>query len=249
MNRLLLIVLSITVLLTATEAQQPTCATSLGACPNEGCSSDDHHDPKLNKLKNIRSSNSIIMNRSITWMKSRKDPVNYTKQGSRNELTDLGEGQQVRVVGYLLAVKLELGGESCNCYLRTVEETDNHLVLVTKETIEQFLLPMNASKKILKETFLKREKQSVTVEFTPRVRLDHPNFTNEKLQPLINKTPQGALLVRVTGQLLFDSEHFFIHKLPRVNNWEIHPIFRLEYCPKGKICTASGDVNWVDLDQ
>lgn len=48
---------------------------------------------------------------------------------------------------------------------------------------------------------------------------------------------------------MFDSEHFLRNPLNRVNNWEIHPIFRLEYCPKGKTCTASGDANWVDLDQ
>jgi len=90
----------------------------------------------------------------------------------------------------------------------------------------------------------------VTAEFTPRVRLQgHPNFAAAKVQPLINKTPQGALLVHVTGQLMFDSEHFLRNPLNRMNNWEIHPIFRLEYCPKGKACTASGDANWVDLDQ
>ena len=248
MRRFLPIVISISALLIAAQAQQPTCSTSLETCSVEGCSNNNHHDSKLNILKNLRAGDGLITDRSLAWMKLRKNPKTYTPKGIRTELTNLGEGQQIRVVGYLLAVKLE-SGEACNCYLQTVEDTDNHLVLVTKDTLDKFPLPMNASKSKLTEVFKKREPESVTIEFTPRVRLDHPNFTNAKLQPIINKTPQGALLVRVTGQLLFDTEHFFIHQLTRVNNWEVHPIFRLEYCPKEKICTAASDLNWVDLDQ
>ncbi len=228
--------------------QQPNCAANLGVCPPVGCSSDNHHDPNLNILKNIISINTPITDRTLSWMKSRKNPEHLIEKGERNELTNMGEGQQVRVVGYLLAVKPELGGESCNCYLRTAETTDNHLVLVTKNTIEKFPLPPNANKSTIKAVFKKREAESVTAEFAPRTRSDHPNFTFEKTQPLINTTAQGALLVRITGQLMFDSEHFFRHKLPRVNNWEIHPIFRFEYCPKGKTCTAASNDNWVDID-
>jgi hypothetical protein len=36
--------------------------------------------------------------------------------------------------------------------------------------------------------------------------------------------------VRVTGQLLLDSEHFIKNHLVRVNNWEIHPVMKLEFC-------------------
>ncbi|HEX3281900.1 MAG TPA: hypothetical protein VHR36_11775 [Pyrinomonadaceae bacterium] len=258
MKRCSLVLLTIVALLLATNAPaktkkkkaplQPTCATNLENCALEGCSSDNHHDPKLNRLKNRKTSSATVTDRSLTWMKGRPNPTHYTPGGSRTELTALGEGDQVRVVGYLLAVKLELGGESCNCYLRTEPETDNHLVLVTQATVNKFPLPAHANTTTLKKVFHKREAESVTAEYTPRVRLDHPNFTNEKTQPLINKTAQGALKVRVTGPLMFDSEHFFEHHLNRVNNWEIHPIFRLEYCPKGKTCTADSDANWQDID-
>lgn len=258
MKRSLLVFLTIAALLLATDAQaktkkkkaplQPTCATNLENCDLEGCSNDNHHDPNLNKLKNRKSSSAPVTDRSLTWMKSHPNPTHYTQGGSRAELTSLGEGDQVRVVGYLLAVKLELGGESCNCYLRTEPETDNHLVLVTKATIDKFPLPAHANTTTLRKVFRKREAESVTAEYTPRVRLDHANFTNEKTQPLINKTAQGALKVRVTGPLMFDSEHFFVHQLNRKTNWEIHPIFNLEYCPKGKTCTADNDANWQDID-
>jgi hypothetical protein len=258
MKRFLIVLLTIIALLVAAEAKtkakkkkapvQPTCATNIGTCAAEGCSSDNHHDPKLNRLKNSKSNSQPVTDRSLTWMKGRHNPTHYTLGGSRNELTGLGEGDQVRVAGYLLAAKLELGGESCNCYLRTEAETDNHLVLVTKATVDKFHLPPHANTTTLKTVFHKREAESVTAEYTPRVRLDHPTFTNGKIQPLINKTAQGALLVRVTGPLLFDSEHFFEHKLNRVNNWEIHPVFHLEYCPKGKTCAANSDVNWQDIE-
>ena len=258
MKRFLVVLLTIIALLLAVDAKtktkkkkaavESTCATDIEACAAEGCSSDNHHDPKLNTLKNRKSNSQPVTDRSLTWMKGRHNPIHYTQGGSRSELTALGEGDQVRVVGYLLAVKPELGGESCNCYLRTVPETDNHLVLVTKATVDKFPLPAHANAATLKSVFGKREPESVTAEYTPRVRLDHPNFTNAKTQPLINKTAQGALKVRVTGSLLFDSEHFFIHHLKRVTNWEIHPVFHLEYCPKGKTCTADSDANWQNIE-
>jgi hypothetical protein len=102
--------------------------------------------------------------------------------------------------------------------------------------------------KQLTNVFHIREAKSVTAEFTPRVRKDgHPNFTSG-LQSILNKTPQGALLVRVTGQLMFDSEHFHQLHLNRATQWKIHPIMKLEFCPKGKTCKKDSNENWVDLD-
>jgi len=54
--------------------------------------------------------------------------------------------------------------------------------------------------------------------------------------------------VRVTGLLLFDSQHFSHELLIRDTNWEIHPVLKMEYCPKGKTCRADSDENWADLD-
>ena len=52
------------------------------------------------------------------------------------------------------------------------------------------------------------------------------------------------------GLLMFDSKHFFHPQRPvvRDTNWQIHPIFRIEYCPNDKTCRADSDENWVDLD-
>ena len=104
------------------------------------------------------------------------------------------------------------------------------------------------TKRLVTRYFHSRELESETAEFTPRVRLVHPNFTRQKVQPLIDATDEDALLVRVTGQLLFDSEHFIKNHLARVNNWEIHPVFKLEFCSTGDSCKPNSDTGWKSLD-
>jgi hypothetical protein len=220
------------------------CKATLADCPDVGCGGD--FDPNLNRLKNIRSSDGAPTLRTLTWMKKLDDPESFSKGDSREELAQLGEGQVVSVSAYLLVAKAELGGESCNCGLQTPAETDNHLVLVSKATVDKF--PLSKDKEAAKKASHSRELESITAEFTPRVRLDHPNFTREKVQPLINATPQKALLVRVTGPLLFDSEHFIKNHLVRVNNWEIHPVMRLEFCQTGNKCKPGNDTGWKSLD-
>jgi hypothetical protein len=91
------------------------------------------------------------------------------------------------------------------------------------------------------------EPKSQTAEFTPRVRLTQANLKWSKLNALIQAASRRALKVRVTGLQMFDSHHFFHASLPRHNNWEIHPVFKLEYCPKFKHCEAGSDTNWVSL--
>jgi len=227
---------------------KPPCRQDLAHCPDEGCGAD--FDPNLNKLKNIRSDDPRAVGpatpRTLTWMKKLDDPESFQKGDSREELTELGEGQRIAVVAYLLAAKPELGGESCNCGLHTRAETDNHLVLVTKATVDKFSLDDDEATN--KKIFHSREMESLTAEFTPRVRLAHPNFTREKVQPMIDATDQNALLVRVTGLLMFDSEHFIRNHLVRVNNWEIHPVLKLEVCTTGDKCTAKSDAGWKSLD-
>jgi hypothetical protein len=219
------------------KAQKKPCAANIGSCPEEGCGKD--FDPELNRRKNLLDVSDSASLHTLTWMKKLEDPESFEKGGDRQELADLGEGKKITVTAYLLVAKPELGGESCNCGLQTIAETDNHLVLVTKTTVDKF--PSTA--------FHSRELESITAEFTPRVRgSNHPNFTREKVQPLINATPDKALFVRVTGQLMFDSEHFIRNHLVRVNNWEIHPVLKLEFCPKDKKCSPKSDANWQDLD-
>jgi hypothetical protein len=243
MKRSLLVILFTLVVFSSTgEAQAPKATPCPGVsditnCPNEGCGKGG--DPELNKRKNIRSDDQTSTLRSIQWMKELPNPTEFTADNrNRDELVRLGEGQKITVVAYALDVRRE-HQETCNCELDAKKDTDNHIVLVDPE--------------LTHPTLVADEKDSFTVEFTPRVRLDHPNFTREKLGPLIDPEwdflghPNGKLLVRVTGLLMFDSEHFLRHHLTRFNNWEIHPILKLEYCAEGT-CRADSDENWEDLD-
>jgi len=220
------------------------CTASLAECPDQGCGTK--FDPNLNRRKNIISDDQTTTLRTLTWMKKLDDPENFQEGDSREELTALGEGQKISVMAYLLVAKAELGGESCNCGLQTPAETDNHLVLVTKTTLTKF--PAATDKTANTQIFHSREKESLTAEYTPRVRLTHPNFTREKIQPMIDARPKKALLVRVTGLLLFDSEHFIRNHLVRVNNWEIHPVLKMEFCTTGETCKANDDAGWQSID-
>ena len=96
-----------------------------------------------------------------------------------------------------------------------------------------------------KQTLARREENSITAEFGPRVRLDSQQLTRANLQPLI--AVDGVQKLRITGILMFDSEHSLGHHLKRHNNWEIHPVLGMEYCPKRKRCVATSDDNWVKL--
>jgi hypothetical protein len=185
----------------------------------------------LNKAKNIPSLSGQAETMTIKDMKALPDPVeDYAIGDPRDKITALGEGKKVTVQAWALVAR-KGGGESCNCKLFSVADTDNHIVLVDPS--------------VKAPTLVKNEADSETAEFTPRVRLNQPNLARAKLQPLI--TADGnKQLVRISGQLMFDSEHSLGHHLKRHNNWEVHPVTGLMYCPKKK-CTKDSD--WKDLEQ
>ncbi|HYR21466.1 MAG TPA: hypothetical protein VEP30_00900 [Chthoniobacterales bacterium] len=174
-------------------------------------------------------------------MKALKNPSKADCDSEdRESLKQLGEGQKITVVAWALAAR-KGGQETCNCKLKLPPDTDNHIVLVDPDSENP--------------TLQADEEDSETAEFTPRARLDHPNFTQDRLESLIDpswdpgETPtRGKLRVRVTGLLLFDSEHFCRNALKRHNNWEIHPVLKLEYCPEEKTCEEDSDDNWIDLE-
>lgn len=227
------------------------CAADITHCPPEGCGASG--DPNLNRRENITDVPGTAEPQTIAWISGLPNPsTNFRSGEPRDELSRLGEGKKFRVPAYLLVARVE-GPESCNCRLSDdnranpdiAVNTDNHLVLVSAATLAKFPLtdPANGSR-----VFHQREAESITAEFTPRVRLAHPNFVRAKVQPLIDNAPQHALHVRVTGVLLFDSEHFLHNLLNRASNWEIHPVLELEYCPNGTTCNDNSEVGWQSLD-
>jgi hypothetical protein len=232
----------------------PPCAASLSDCPPEGCGGQ--FDPNLNRQKNILPDDPRAQGDAelygVDWMKKLHDPKHFVEGGPRDELASLGEGKKVRIFGYVLTIRPE-GGETCNCKLTDDDDqvavnTDNHLVVVNALTVKRFKLPNGANTAQWKAVLAKREPESITAEFTPRVRLAHPNFTRGKVSPLILDSRQVALPVRITGMLMFDSEHFIRHHLNRVGNWEVHPILKFEYCPSEATCTADSDNGWKSID-
>jgi hypothetical protein len=212
----------------------PSTLNSISDCPDTGCGSS--LDPNLNKRKNIATDNDAPVDKELKDLAALPDPVPGFKIGdTREKLAALGEGQMIRVTAYaLVARKGSL--ETCNCHLTGPQDTDNHIVLVDPSLVHP-TLPAN-------------ESDSQTAEFTPRVRRDHTELAGANLQALIATAPSQALLVRVTGLQMFDSEHSIgAFRLKRHNNWEIHPVFGLQYCPKGKTCTRDSDANWKSLEQ
>lgn len=229
--------------------------TDINACPLTGCG---NVDPHLNEQKNISSDDQTPVSMTLEDLKKLPDPVSGFKVGNtREKIQELGEGKKITVIAYALVAR-KGGKESCNCGLSKAADTDNHIVLVDEETlaITKRATPAKAAsgnKKAVpartaaQNTLAAREEESETAEFTPRIRLEHPNLAGARLQKFISAAPKQALLVRVTGLLMFDSEHSLGHHLKRVNNWEIHPVMKLEFCPEGETCTAESN-NWQDLE-
>lgn len=237
----------------------PKRLKTIGDCPLTGCGKVDPH---LNQAKNVRPAATRVKPMTIEQIQALPDPVPGLKIGdTREKLVALGEGDMIRLVAFALIAR-KGGKESCNCGLKEPIDTDNHIVLVKDSTLKLTARATRAkppppgkkrgtpAKTARQNTLMRREKQSTTAEFTPRVRLDHPKLEGARLQALIDKAPNFALLVRVTGVQFFDSEHSIgPFKLERVNNWEIHPVTKLEYCPTGKTCTANSDKHWQNLEE
>jgi hypothetical protein len=226
-------------------------------CPPTGCGPS--LDPFLNEQKNIRSDSGTVKPMTIPEMQELTDPVpDYEIGDTREKLAALGEGDKISVVAFALVARKGVK-ESCNCGLRAPKDTDNHIVLVDEPILKKRARatrarPATATRKAVKartarqNTLALRERFSTTAEFAPRVRLDHPKLTGTRLQSFIEATPKKALKVRVTGLLMFDSQHSLEGHLRRVNNWEIHPVMKMEFCPSGETCTADSDDSWEDLE-
>jgi hypothetical protein len=209
------------------------CAPSLAKCPVTGCGGDI--DENLNRRKNIKTAPGTAEDMTLDQIRALDDPVaGFAKGDTREKLNALGEGKKIRVVALALIVRTG-SKESCNCGLTGAANTDNHIVLID---------PNDNSPSLEAD-----EPDSVTAEFTPRVRKTHPNLSRAKLKPLIDAAPNNALKVRVTGVLMFDSEHSLGRHLTRHNDWEIHPVFGLEYCPKNKTCSEGSNANWKNIEQ
>jgi len=123
----------------------------------------------------------------------------------------------VRVVGFLshkINVENKGTGESTNCNLTADNEVDWHIYL-TDSPAQQI-------------------SSAIIVETTPRTRPQH-KWTTDMLTPLVD----SQIKVRISGWLMYDSEHIGVIGTQRATVWEVHPITKIEVQTNGQ---------WVDLD-
>jgi hypothetical protein len=246
------------------------------ACPPTGCGSVD---PLLNEQKNIKEGDpDTATDMTFAEFAAHPKCVDGYKGigDDREPIKQAGEGKMVRIVGWALDARPQKTtgkdkngkpkkGETCNCGFTGVndpENTDVHIVLVDEETLKLKAKATKAqppsakhpkgvkAQTAARNTLKKREALSQTAEYAPRIRVArNEDFDGAKLKKMIDPIHGGRLLVRVTGLLMYDSEHAFQNPLTRRSSWEIHPVFRLEFCPKGKDCETNSDTNWVDINK
>ena len=173
----------------------------IAACPATGCG---RVDPLLNQQKNLEDGDlDSVEDMKFEVMYNLSNKVaGYNKIGDpRDKLADAGEGNVIRVVAFALDAR-KGSKESCNCGFKTAANTDNHIVLVAEETLKKRAKatpgkPATATTKEVKprsaayNTLKLREKFSLTAEFAPHARLNHPELVGAKLKALI--TAQGVL--------------------------------------------------------
>lgn len=149
---------------------------------------------------------------------------------SRGPLQNLGEGKLVTLQGFVLFGREE-GAESVNCEKAVPNQPafhDIHIELVDSSSVSD-------------------ECSGIVAEMIPHHR--PASWTADRVQEVAD----AKAMVRVTGQLFFDSSHFpcqngqGVRDNPkRASLWEIHPIYKFEVCQGD--CTGS-DAQWVPIDQ
>ena len=136
-----------------------------------------------------------------------------------NQLAQIApyEGVAIRTVGFLAVIRPQTGGsgESTNCHFTKADEVDWHMALV--------------------QSAGDKERTSVVIETTPRVRQSHPNWSPQALADWVTSDQP----VRISGWLMLDPEHRNHLDKYRSTLWEIHPITKIEVRKENQ---------WVDLD-
>ena len=146
-----------------------------------------------------------------------KDRARWDDHPAERDQVAAFEGIPIRMIGYLVAIKPQTtgSGETTNCKWKAYKEVDWHMALV--------------------EEAGQGERLAAVVETTPRIRRNHPKWTEANLAPWLDTDEP----VRISGWLLFDPEHRNHMDKYRKSMWEIHPITKIEVWKDDK---------WVDLD-
>jgi hypothetical protein len=223
-----------------TDAPGPMGSTSCGISGNGGaetwqneaknnfCAPDPPKPITIPEMVQLQTT--VQQNQTIPFGNPRQHPLTSSAGPAkdRTALVALGEGSQVVLQGYVSVARQE-GAESVNCGSNVPNEPDYHDIHIS--------IVQNASDS---------ECSGAVVEMTPHHRPTEWTPTN------VEAVAKAHLLVRVTGQLMFDSSHTpcvngsAVKGDPsRVSLWEIHPIYKFEVCSGGTCSSGSG---WVPLE-
>jgi hypothetical protein len=225
--------------------------------PN-GCSAAARYDAYVNLLKNqlVRPTKRplrFFTGDELGALEQRLQslPEELTKTNHidlMDDLSRLGEGHVVGMVGFLYYVK-KGGKESSNCQLTDADDIDLHIGIGFDP---QVAAKLASKKKLTSDERSEIHQSSVIVEVTPHWRAQfNPAWTLAAFTPVVGRQ------VRVVGQLLADSEHYVAKDdcgfadagstCWRASIWELHPVTRFEVCNDGDSCTETSR-NWVDLE-
>jgi hypothetical protein len=161
---------------------------------------------------------------------------------NRAPLKALGEGTLVQVKAFVVAATQE-GAESVNCG-NTFDQQPNkdlfHDIHISLVATQALATPASTAEKDANEC------QGIVSEMIPHHR--PPEWTADN----VNKVAAKHLMVRLTGQLFFDSSHVpcahgqEVRTNPRrISLWEVHPIYQFDVCTAN--CDAGG--TWLPLAQ
>jgi hypothetical protein len=177
----------------------------------------------------VKLQTSVQSNKAISFGNPDQHPLSAQPGPVTNRapLQALGEGKQVVLLGYVLVARQE-GEESVNCGTAVPNDPVDHDIHIS----------------IVNSPSITNECSGVVAEMIPHHR------PAEWTPAAVEAVATAHLMVRVTGQLMFDSSHTpCIAGAPiegdpaRASLWEVHPIYKFEVCPKGK-CGSTG---WVAL--
>jgi len=197
-------------------AAKPPLVDSTGECGPSGM----RPDLALNRRKNRIDDGRYL---PVSWSLVARLPwprlvgYRFRNQWTRGEQRKVAryEGAAVEVTGYVVNYLRE-GAEPTNCYSRDPSAEDYHLWISQRAHADK--------------------KHSIVVELTPRVRVHHAGWTDERLAALV----AAQVPVRVRGWLMLDQMHPGAVGRTRITLWEVHPVMHLDW--------QQPDSSWVSLD-
>jgi len=205
----------------------PGSESPQNAAKNNFCALGAAGPITIQAMVNLQTS--VQSNKAISFGNAGKHPLSAHPgpMANRAPLQALGEGKPVVLQGFVLAAEQE-GEESVNCGKAVPDESVDHDIHIS----------------IVDSASNTNECSGIVAEMIPHHR------PTAWTPAAVDAVAKAHLMVRVTGQLMFDSSHTpcvagaAIEGDPkRASLWEVHPIYKFEVCPSGK-CATTG---WVDL--